>query len=96
MPLIRLCRQDERAEVVSIVNTAAEAYRGFIPADRWHEPYMSADELDREIASGVTFWGYDEGQWGPGRSYGLAAGARCRSHSACLCSSSKAAARVLD
>ena len=61
MPLIRLCRHDERPAVMSIINMAAEAYRGVIPADRWHEPYMSADELDREIAAGVTFWGYDEG-----------------------------------
>src|SRR6476646_2191856 len=60
MTPIRICREDERAAVVSIINSAAEAYRGIIPADRWHEPYMSAGELDREIASGVTFWGYDE------------------------------------
>ncbi len=60
MTLIRICREDERPAVVSIINSAAEAYRGIIPADRWHEPYMSADELDREIASGVAFWGYHE------------------------------------
>jgi GNAT superfamily N-acetyltransferase len=41
------------------VNAAAEAYRGVIPADRWHEPYMPADELDAEIAAGVRFWGYE-------------------------------------
>ena len=27
-----------------------------IPADRWHEPYMSAEELKSEIAAGVSFW----------------------------------------
>ena len=31
-----------------------------IPADRWHEPYMPAEELDGEIAAGVTFWGYED------------------------------------
>ena len=41
------------------MNAAAEAYRGVIPADRWHEPYMSAEELDAELAAGVAFWGYD-------------------------------------
>jgi len=56
--IIRRCRDDERAAVLAIVNVAAEAYRGVIPADRWHEPYMPAHELDREIASGVAFWGY--------------------------------------
>jgi GNAT superfamily N-acetyltransferase len=30
-----------------------------IPADRWHEPYMPADELEREIQDGVAFWGYE-------------------------------------
>lgn len=62
MPIIRLCRDDERAAIVSIVNAAAEAYRGVIPADRWHDPYMSADALDREIAAGVVFWGYDQNE----------------------------------
>ena len=56
---IRPCRDDERPAVLAIVNAAAEAYRGVIPADRWHEPYMDAAELDREIAAGVAFWGYE-------------------------------------
>jgi len=38
--------------VLAIVNAAAEAYRGAIPADRFHDPYMSGEELDREIAAG--------------------------------------------
>ncbi len=59
MATIRPCRDDERPEILAIVNAAAEAYRGVIPADRWHEPYMPADELDGEIASGVAFWGYE-------------------------------------
>jgi GNAT superfamily N-acetyltransferase len=57
---IRPCRTDERAAILSIINAGAEAYRGVIPADRWHEPYMRPDELDIEIAAGVTFWGHDE------------------------------------
>jgi GNAT superfamily N-acetyltransferase len=57
---IRPCRDDERAAILAIVNAAAEAYRGTIPADLWHEPYMEAGELDREIAAGVRFWGYEE------------------------------------
>ena len=58
---IRPCRDDERDQILAIVNAAAKAYRGVIPADRWHEPYMSAAELDREIAAGVGFWGSEEG-----------------------------------
>jgi GNAT superfamily N-acetyltransferase len=56
---IRPCRDDERGAILEIVNAAAEAYRGVIPADRWHEPYMPMDELDGEIAAGVAFWGYE-------------------------------------
>ena len=59
MATIRPCRDDERPEILTIVNAAAQAYRGIIPADRWHDPYMPADELDREIAAGVAFWGYE-------------------------------------
>ena len=60
MTHIRPCRDDERAAILAIVNAAAEAYRGVIPADRWHDPYMSRDELDREIAAGVAFWGHEQ------------------------------------
>jgi GNAT superfamily N-acetyltransferase len=59
MPAIRRCRDDERAAILAVVNAAAEAYRGVIPADRWHEPYMDARELDEELARGVAFWGYE-------------------------------------
>jgi GNAT superfamily N-acetyltransferase len=58
---IRRCRDHERPAILAIVNAAAEAYRGVIPADRWHEPYMPAGDLDREIAAGVEFWGYEDG-----------------------------------
>ena len=46
--------------IYAIVNEAAEVYRGLIPADRWHEPYMPQEELRHEIESGVRFWGYEE------------------------------------
>jgi GNAT superfamily N-acetyltransferase len=59
MSSIRPCRDDEREAILAIVNVAAEAYRGVIPADRWHEPYMSSSELDGEIRAGVVFWGYE-------------------------------------
>ena len=59
MSTIRPCRDDESPAIVAIVNAAAEAYRGVIPADRWHEPYMDVRQLDGEIAGGVAFWGYE-------------------------------------
>lgn len=46
--------------MLAIVNAAAVAYRGVIPEDRWHEPYMSKEELEGEVAAGVEFWGYED------------------------------------
>jgi GNAT superfamily N-acetyltransferase len=57
MGVIRLCRADEGGAILAIVNAAAEAYRGVIPADRWHDPYMPRQQLDAEIMAGVRFWG---------------------------------------
>jgi GNAT superfamily N-acetyltransferase len=56
---IRPCGSEDFAAILSIVNAAAVAYRGVIPADQWHEPYMPAAELAREIGAGVTFWGIE-------------------------------------
>ncbi len=60
MSRVRLCRADEHDAILAIVNAAAEAYRGVIPPDRWHEPYMPAAELRDEIAAGVVFWGHED------------------------------------
>jgi GNAT superfamily N-acetyltransferase len=57
---IRPCSAADRDAIFAIVNAAAEAYRGVIPAERWREPYMPLDELDGEIAAGVKFWGYED------------------------------------
>ena len=54
---VRPCRGDEIAEMLAIINAAAEAYRGVIPADCWHEPYMPEAELRSEIKAGVGFMG---------------------------------------
>lgn len=60
-PVVRQCRDDELGAMFGIINGAAEAYRGKIPADCWHEPYMSENELDDEIAAGVAFTGCEVG-----------------------------------
>ena len=59
MSIIRPCGAEERPTILAIVNAAAAAYRGVIPDDRWHEPYMDLAELEDEIAGGVAFWGYE-------------------------------------
>lgn len=58
--MIRAFRDGDAPAVLAVINEAAQAYRGVIPADRWHEPYMSREELEREMASGVQFWVDDE------------------------------------
>jgi N-acetylglutamate synthase-like GNAT family acetyltransferase len=59
---IRPSRETDRPAMLTIINDAAQAYRGVIPADRWHEPYMPAAELDAEIADGIVFWVAEEGE----------------------------------
>jgi N-acetylglutamate synthase-like GNAT family acetyltransferase len=56
---IRALRPDERQTILEIINAAAQRYRGIIPEDRWHDPYMSADELETQITEGVEFHGLE-------------------------------------
>jgi len=58
--MIRRCNESDFETIYEIINDAALAYRSVIPADRWHEPYMSSDELSREISDGVIFWGAEQ------------------------------------
>jgi N-acetylglutamate synthase-like GNAT family acetyltransferase len=58
--MIRTCTEQDIDSIYEIINDAAQAYKGIIPADRWHEPYMSREELNQEIAAGVSFWGFEE------------------------------------
>lgn len=58
--MIRENREDELGAMLAIINAAAQAYKGVIPADRWHEPYMPRDELVQEIAAGIRFWVAEE------------------------------------
>lgn len=55
--IIRPCRTSEQASVAAVINAAAEKYRGVIPPDCLHDPYMSETALGIEISQGVDFWG---------------------------------------
>ncbi len=59
--MIRPCTENDFDAILSIINDGAAAYRGIIPNDRWKEPYMPADELRHEIASGISFTGAESG-----------------------------------
>ena len=58
--MIRALADSDRKEILAIVNAAAVAYRGIIPADRWKEPYMPEDELAAEVAAGIAFSGWED------------------------------------
>ena len=60
--MIRRCTESDFETIFEIINDAAIAYKGVIPDDRWHDPYMTAEALRHEIEDDVTFWGYQDGQ----------------------------------
>ena len=64
---IRPAAREDTPVINEIINDAAQAYKGVIPADRWHEPYMPMAELESEIAKGVRFYCY----WQDGRIIGV-------------------------
>jgi N-acetylglutamate synthase-like GNAT family acetyltransferase len=57
--VIRNCTLNDISTIEEIINEAAVAYRGVIPADCWHEPYMSRAELESELVAGVVFSGWE-------------------------------------
>ena len=53
--MIRKYFDEDFEEIFNIINDAAIAYKGVIPPDRWHEPYMTKEELQAQIEDGVRF-----------------------------------------
>ena len=53
--MIRNATEKDFDEIYNVINDAAIAYKGIIPADRWHEPYMTKEELKEQIEGGVSF-----------------------------------------
>jgi GNAT superfamily N-acetyltransferase len=56
---IRPCTNADLPRTLHIVNEAATAYRGVIPDDCYHDPYMPWDELVAE-AEEMTFFGWEQ------------------------------------
>jgi len=54
--MIREATANDLDAIFEVINDAALAYKGIIPADRWHEPYMSMEELRTQIEEGVKFF----------------------------------------
>tara|TARA_B100000686_G_C16767488_1_gene962801 strand:+ start:236 stop:760 length:525 start_codon:yes stop_codon:yes gene_type:complete len=59
--LIRSCGVNDFEQILAIINDSAKFYEGVVPKDLWQEPYMSSDELRKEIESGVVFVAFDRG-----------------------------------
>ncbi len=59
--MLRPLGPHETGIILDIINAAAWAYHGVVPADCWHEPYMSLAELERELKAGVCFRGEEAG-----------------------------------
>ncbi len=57
--MIRPCRPEDLEQIWRVINQAAVAYKGVIPHDCWHEPYMPRDELEAESRE-MTFFGWEE------------------------------------
>jgi len=60
--MIRECTDEDFEEIFTTINDAAMAYKGVIPEDRWHEPYMTKGELRAQIEDGVRFSCYVDNQ----------------------------------
>ena len=58
--MISQCQPSDFTDIYTIINDAAVAYKGIIPSDCWHEPYMTEEELKKQIEDGVQFWCYKE------------------------------------
>jgi N-acetylglutamate synthase-like GNAT family acetyltransferase len=58
--MIRKCTESDFETIFEIINDSAVAYKGVIPDDRWHEPYMPLEAVRHEIEDGVTFWGFEK------------------------------------
>ena len=56
--MIRKCQPSDTKRIHVIINEAARAYQGVIPADCYHQPYMAVEELEREMKR-MTFFGWE-------------------------------------
>ena len=50
--------KNDTSTILHIINDASLRYKGIIPDNCWHEPYMSEQELIDEFSNGVRMYGY--------------------------------------
>ena len=57
--MISQCQLQDFDRIYLIINEAARAYEGSIPADCYPQPYMPREELEHEIKQ-MSFFGWEE------------------------------------
>jgi len=57
--LIREYKKNEVHKILEVINDASLKYKGVIPDNCWHEPYIPEQELIGEISDGVHMFGYN-------------------------------------
>ena len=58
--MISKYKKSDTSKILYIINDASLKYKGVIPNNCWHEPYMSDDELNDEMSDGVHMFGYND------------------------------------
>ena len=56
--MIKKYTKNDTSKILHIINDASLRYKGIIPDNCWHEPYMSEQELIDELSDGVCMFGY--------------------------------------
>ena len=51
-------KKTDTSKILNIINDASLRYKGIIPDDCWHIPYMSEQKLIDEFSDGVRMYGY--------------------------------------
>ena len=52
--------KNDTSKILHVINDASLRYKGIIPNDCWHEPYMLEQELITEFSDGVRMFGYHQ------------------------------------
>ena len=53
-------KKSDTSKILHVINDASLRYKGIIPDNCWHEPYMSEQELIEEFGDGVRMFGYHD------------------------------------
>ena len=58
--MITECTKKNISNILYVINDASLKYKGIIPNDCWHEPYMTKQKLISEFTNGVRMFGYNK------------------------------------